>query len=85
MLGPRLRSVLNTVLVVVGALVIGGALHLSLVRGQVSLTAPVTLGRIALGLVLIGVGYWIRVPTDEQVPDEEEDLDPDLSPLDDEG
>ncbi|WP_117591867.1 hypothetical protein [Haloprofundus halophilus] len=59
------RNLISTVLLVTGALVFGEALHQSVVAGEASLSSQPILLALALGTVLIALGYWVRVPLDE--------------------
>lgn len=83
----RARSLLHTVLVVLGALLVGQALHVSVVTGQASPAAPAVLGQFVVGLALIVGGYALggRSPGADAAADgdDEEAFDPDLSPLGD--
>lgn len=90
MIPPRLRSLLNTVLWVLGAVMIGGALNTSVVSGEAPLTAPGVLVQLAVGVGLVVVGYALR-PSPEGLPGrsesgdtvakESEAYDPELSPI----
>ncbi|WP_224332257.1 hypothetical protein [Haloprofundus halobius] len=59
------RNLISTVLLVTGALVFGEALHQSIVSGEASLLSRPILLALALGTVLIALGYWVRVPLEE--------------------
>jgi len=88
MIPPRLRSLLNSILWVLGAVLIGGALNSSVVSGQASITATGIVFQFLIGAVMLIGGYLIR-PTPESLPgrseppEEESDdgFDPALSPL----
>ncbi|QLG26441.1 hypothetical protein HUG10_02305 [Halorarum halophilum] len=62
----RLYGLLSTVLLVVGALAVGQALHLAVVTGQVSITSPAFVLTFVVGLVLVALGYRARRPVAEQ-------------------
>lgn len=65
MVSTRFLGVLSTSMLVVGALSIGQALHLSVVTGQVALTStPVVVYGVA-GVVAITIGYRARRPVAE--------------------
>lgn len=90
MIPPRLRSLLNSVLWVLGAVMIGGALNTSVVAGEAPLTAPGILLQLGVGAALVVVGYAIRPRAEglpgragEEEPEEEQGAayDPDLSPV----
>lgn len=88
MIPPRLRSLLNSILWVLGAVLIGGALNSSVVSGEASITAPGIVLQFVVGAGLLLVGYLIR-PTSDTLPGRSEDadeerngsFDPALSPL----
>jgi len=92
MISPRLRSLVNSVLWVLGAVMIGGALNTSVVAGEAPLTAPGVLTQLTVGVVLVVVGYALR-PTPEGLPgrsvaedpepEGDDAFDPELSPLGD--
>lgn len=63
---PRFYGLLSTVLLVVGALAVGQALHLTVVTGQVSYTSPAFVLQFGIGLVLIALGYRARRPVAER-------------------
>lgn len=86
----HVRNLLNTVLVVSGGVLIGGAIHQSFVVGSISPTAPITVLMVVLGVILAAVGYRFRVSPDtvrdrltpdEPGADDESNYDPSLSPL----
>lgn len=90
MIPPRLRSLVNSVLWVLGAVMMGGALNTSVVAGEAPLTAPGILLQLAVGAALVAVGYALRprpdgLPgrsePDEPAGDEEAAFDPELSPV----
>lgn len=66
MVSTRLLGVLSTALLVVGALSVGQALHLSVVTGEFGYTAfPVVLYGV-VGVVAIALGYRARKPIAEE-------------------
>ena len=66
MVSTRLLGVVSTSMLVVGALSIGQALHLSVVTGRVPLTAtPVVVYGVA-GVVALAIGYRARRPIAEE-------------------
>ena len=80
MLSTRLLGLLSTVLLVVGALLVGQALHVSLVEGSVPVTSTRVLILAALGSVLVVLGYAARGPVAESYgltsdPDDQPDPD----------
>ena len=62
----RFYGLLSTVLLVVGALAVGQALHLTVVTGQVSYTSPAFVLQFGIGLVLVALGYRARRPVAER-------------------
>lgn len=85
----RLRSLVNSVLWVLGAVMIGGALNTSVVSGEAPLTAPGILVQLVVGVGLVIVGYALKPSPDGlpgrsesgETPEEDEAFDPDLSPV----
>jgi len=65
MLSTRLLGLVSTVLLVVGALLVGQALHVSVVEGSVPVTSTRVLILVALGSVLVALGYAARRPVAE--------------------
>ncbi len=74
MTSPRFRSLVNTVLWVLGAVMIGGALNTSVVSGEAPVTAPDVLIQLAVGVGLVVVGYVLR-PSPEGLPGRSESDD----------
>jgi hypothetical protein len=89
----------STFFLVIGALLVGDALHGSIVTSQYPVTSPASVVRWVVGLACIAVGARLRTPPEEyaSMPSEESegagagetgaetgDYDPELSPLDDE-
>lgn len=62
MVSVRLLGMLSTVLLLVGALLVGEALHVTFVTGAVSVTSTAFLGPLVLGSVLLLLGYRARAP-----------------------
>lgn len=66
MVSTRFLGVISTAMLVVGALSIGQALHLSVVTGEVALTStPVVVYSVA-GVVALAIGYRARRPIAEE-------------------
>lgn len=86
----------STFFLVTGALLVGDALHGSVVTGQYPVTSPASVIRWVVGLACIAVGARLRTPPSEyaSLPSEQsedgesggeaDDYDPEFSPLDDE-
>lgn len=101
MISLRFQAFLSTLLLVIGALVFGQALHGGVVTGQYPVTSTWVVGRLVGGAVLMAVGAKFQVPTEEYVsmpsgePDrsdgasdaaeESGEFDADVSPLGDDG
>ena len=97
MISVRYLALLSTLFLVTGALLVGDALHGSVVTNQYPVTSPAALVRAVVGLVFIAVGYRFQTPASEyaSVPSEESprtdgqddategDFDPEMSPLSD--
>lgn len=66
MVSTRLLGVLSTALLVVGALSIGQALHLSVVTGRASPTSLPVVVYGVVGVVTIALGYRARKPVAEE-------------------
>ncbi|UPV99637.1 hypothetical protein M0R88_14075 [Halorussus gelatinilyticus] len=90
MTSVRLLAMLSTVLLVVGALLVGEALHGGVVTGEFAVTSPYVVLRIILGGIFIALGYRLRSPVEEYVDmpsgepnrsgrDDEQSPDPDQS------
>ncbi len=58
---------LSTVLLVVGALLVGEALHGGVVQGTYRLTSPYVVLRVILGSIFIALGYRFKTPAEEYV------------------
>lgn len=98
MISVRYLALLSTFFLVTGALLVGDALHGSVVTGQYPVTSPAAVVRMVVGLVCIAIGYRFQTPASEYtpVPSEESprtetqddaaegDFDPEMSPLSDE-
>lgn len=92
MIPSRLKSLLNSVLWVLGAVMIGGALNTAVVSGEAPLTAPGILVQLGIGIGLVVVGYALRprpdgLPgrSDSDEADSEEIFEPSMSPLESQG
>lgn len=96
MLSKRLSSTIATGLWVAGALLVGQALHVSVITGQTAVTAPAPVFYTIAGVVLIVVAQNLDVhPADyldyldsddeeEETTGSDEEFDQAASPLDDE-
>ena len=83
MVSIRLLRLVSTVLLVVGALAFGEALHRTVVSGEVPVTSPLMLAYFVLGAALIVLGYRLRRPVGRQYAlgsDEEREPDPTPQP-----
>ncbi|QLG62917.1 hypothetical protein [Halorarum salinum] len=65
MVSTRFYGLISTVLLVVGALLVGQGFHLSLVTGEIALASPAFALHLVLGSVLIALGYRARRPVAE--------------------
>lgn len=65
MVSTRFYGLISTVLLVVGALLVGQGFHLSLVTGEIALASPAFVLHLGLGSVLIALGYRARRPVAE--------------------
>lgn len=95
MISIRLLALLSTFLLVTGALLVGDALHGSVVTGQYPITSPAAVVRMVVGLGCIALGYRFQTPaseytsvTSEEVAEadpeadaDENEFDPEMSPL----
>lgn len=63
----RLSALLSTVLLVVGALLVGEAIHGGVVTGARPLGSPWVVLRAAVGLAFVALGYRFRTPVEEYV------------------
>lgn len=63
----RFLAMLSTVLLVVGALLVGEAIHGGVVQGTYDLTSPWVVLRVVLGSIFIALGYRFKTPTEEYV------------------
>ena len=85
----RLKGFVGTTLLVVGAFLVGGALHGAFVEQSVPATAPATLLPILLGILFIVIGNrlyipateYVKTPSSDKDPDGEQSADTELSPL----
>lgn len=92
----QVLTVLSTVLLVVGAVLVGDAIHVGVVAGTAPVTSPAVVLRFVLGVVFLALGLRFRTPPEEYVttpsdvessrttgdddPDTGE-FDPEVSPL----
>lgn len=65
MVSTRLLGLVSTVLLVVGALLVGQGFHLSLVAGEIAVTSASFALHLVVGTVLIALGYRARGPVAE--------------------
>lgn len=93
----RLRATFSTTALVVGALLVGDALHGAVVTGQYGLASPAAVQRLVGGSVAIAVGSRLRTPVGDRTTaagergadardadgDPGGEFDPDLSPAGD--
>lgn len=66
MVSTRLLGMVSTVLLVVGALAVGEALHRTVVTGQAPITSPAVVVYVVVGLAAIFLGYRARRPVSER-------------------
>ena len=96
-ISKRITASLSSSLLLVGALLIGDAIHGVIVTNAYSATSLITLLRVVAGIVLLWAGYRLRISiadyretvtddrrTDSETVHDEEMFDPKLSPLDEE-
>ena len=67
MISVRFLALLSTLLLVVGALLVGEAIHSGVVTGEYAVTSPYVVLRAVVGAVFIALGYRFRTPVDEYV------------------
>lgn len=87
LLSTRVKAHLNTFFVVLATLVLGNAIHTSVVTGEHELTALPVVAQLVAGVAFGAVGVWFRkAPREYQLGGEEEtdeeEFDEELSPLD---
>jgi hypothetical protein len=90
LLSVRLKLLLNTTFVVLATLLIGDAIHKSVVTGTLPITAPQVVLEFLLGATFGAVSYRFKVDPSERLsrpePDEDGDeFDAGMSPLDEDG
>jgi hypothetical protein len=90
----RALAFVSSLCLLLGALLVGSALHGGVVTNQYAITSPAAVFRLGFGVVLIGIGYRFRVPPDERASlsrgveqsradtNENGTFDPEDSPLD---
>lgn len=93
MASQRVAAFIGSGLLIVGAVLVGEVLHVTVVRGETPITDPSVLLRAALGLGLVLVGArldvhpreYLSVPSDRAGEESREEggFDGELSPLDD--
>lgn len=96
----RFVALVSTFLLVTGALLVGDALHGSVVTGQYPVSSPAAVLRAVAGVVCIALGYRLKTPPSEYtslpsdaVTDGDSDaseadhgdFDPEMSPLGEDG
>lgn len=89
MIPTKLRSLLNSFFWVLGAVLIGAALNVSVVTGQRDLFAPVVIAQFLVGIVMVVIAYALRStpvvvqggPRVNGDKSDEDEFDPDLSPV----
>lgn len=83
MFQARTRAWLSTVTLVIGALLIGDAIHGAVTVGEFGITSPAAVIRVAAGIALVAVGARLRTPAEEYIssvsadPEESEEPEPD--------
>ena len=95
MLSRQFLAMLSTTTLVAGALLVGDALHGSIVTQQYGVASPGAVFRLLPGIALIGIGYRLKAHNEAFVEDHfsgrtetenpEAEFDERMSPLDDEG
>jgi hypothetical protein len=65
MVSVRFLGMASSTLLLVGALLVGEALHVTFVQGSVSITSGAFLGPLVLGSILLALGYRARAPVAE--------------------
>lgn len=86
MVSAHALSWLSTVALVLGALLVGDAIHGTIVTNQYPFTSPAALFRLVFGLLSIWLGARVRAPV-QYVPSDEDGGDasrPDLAGREDE-
>jgi hypothetical protein len=96
LLSRRAQSLLNTLFVVFATLLLGDALHQTVVTGALPATSPAIVARVVAGAAFGVAGYLTRLPREgrfeespEEAADPDEDaperagegFDPEMSPL----
>lgn len=90
MVQARTRAWLSTVTLVVGALLIGDAIHGAVTVGTFGPASPAALFRLVAGLALVAVGAHLRTPAESYIPsvdaepeteEAEGEFESELSPL----
>lgn len=90
LLSTRVKAHLNMFFVVMATLVLGNAIHESVVTGEHAVTAFPVVAQVVLGVAFGAIGLWFRAAPKERDlsvsggGDEEEEFDEELSPLDEE-
>ena len=80
MVSTRFLGFVSTVLLLVGALLVGDALHVTFVENTASVTSVRFIGPTVIGTIILLLGYRARAPVAEAYDltrnDEESDRDP---------
>lgn len=96
-LSKRITASLSSALLLIGAFLIGAALHAVIVTNAYTVTSPAAVLRIVVGIMFIWAGYRLRTSiadlrktvTDDShtspETDKEDTFDPKLSPLSEDG
>lgn len=66
----------STLLLVVGALLVGEAIHAGVVTGEYAVSSPYVVLRAVLGSVAIALGYRLQSPVEEYVAMPSDEPDP---------
>lgn len=90
LLSARAKSHLNMFFVVMATLVLGNAIHESVVTGERAVTSMPVVIQVVLGVAFGAVGLWFRAAPKERdlsvsgKADDDEEFDEEVSPLDEE-
>lgn len=88
LLSTRVKAHLNLFFVVMATLLLGNAIHLSVVTGEHAVTDAEIVGQVIMGCVFGAIGVWFRkAPKERQIANveqkkEDEEFDEEFSPLD---
>lgn len=90
LLSARAKAQLNMFFVVMATLLLGNAIHVSVVTNEQQVTAFPVVAQAVLGLVFGGIGLWFRAAPKERdlsvagTDEGDDEFDEELSPLDEE-